>query len=64
MEGAWWKKEDRTLESLSICQRQYEEGGGSNRADLMKFYNSEFQVWYNLVCFEIGLETIIFYIIN
>ena len=44
MQGAWAGGEVRTLESLAADALRYEEEGRGDRAILMQFKNSEFQV--------------------
>ena len=44
MEGSWLQGEARTLESLATNQENYAREAQGDRAKLMKFYNSEFQV--------------------
>ena len=44
MKGSWLQGEARTLESLATNQENYAREAQGDRAKLMKFYNSEFQV--------------------
>ena len=48
VEGSWLQGEARTLESLATNQENYEREGQGDRARLMQFFNSEFQVSHQI----------------
>ena len=54
MQGAWAGGEVRTLESLAADALRYEEEGRGDRAILMQFKNSEFQVIHMFMLFLVA----------
>ena len=53
VEGSWLQGDPRTLESLATNQENYQREGQGDRARLMNFYNSEFQVFF--IMFQIHI---------